>query len=100
MSLIETRHHQMFPVLDLAQIETAKRFASGEARSFPPGAIVYDIGERPAPAWLVLEGTIEVARRDGLNHEAATATLATGQFSGEISQLAGRAALATCRAGP
>ena len=100
MSLIETRRHQMFPVLDVAQIETAKRFASGEARSFAPGAIIYDVGERPAPAWLVLEGTIEVARRDGLNHEAATATLATGQFSGEISQLAGRAALATGRAGP
>ena len=56
MSLIETRRHQMFPVLDVAQIETAKRFASGEARSFTPGAIIYDVGERPAPAWLVLEG--------------------------------------------
>jgi hypothetical protein len=28
MSLIETRHHQMFPVFDRAQIETAKRFAN------------------------------------------------------------------------
>jgi thioredoxin reductase (NADPH) len=54
MSLVETRRHQMFPVLDLAQIETAKRFASGEARSFAPGAIVYDVGERSAPAWLVV----------------------------------------------
>ena len=57
MSLVETRRHQMFPVLDVAQIETAKRFASGEARSFAPGEIVYDVGERHAPAWLVLEGT-------------------------------------------
>ena len=44
----------------MAQIETAKRFASGEARSFAPGEVVFDVGERPAPAWLVLEGTIEV----------------------------------------
>ena len=60
MSLIETRRHQMFPVLDMAQIETAKRFASGSARSFAPGEVVYDVGERHAPAWLVLEGTIDV----------------------------------------
>ena len=31
MSLIENRREQMFPVLDAAQIETAKRFASGAA---------------------------------------------------------------------
>jgi len=29
MALIDTRRSQMFPVLSLAQIETAKRFASG-----------------------------------------------------------------------
>ncbi len=100
MSLIETRRHQMFPVLDVAQIETAKRFASGGARPFARGEVVFDVGERAAPAWLVLEGTIEVVRRDGLNHEAAIVTLGAGQFSGEISQLAGRASLAAGRVGP
>ena len=74
MSLVETRRHQMFPVLDMAQIETAKRFASGAARSFAPGEIIYDIGERSTPAWLVLEGSIEVVARDGLNHEVAITT--------------------------
>src|SRR4051812_29418061 len=29
-------------------------------------------------------------RRDGLNHEAAITSLGSGQFSGEVSQLAGR----------
>ena len=56
MSLIETRHHQMFPVFDRAQIETAKRFASGPARNFAPGEVVFEAGERNAPAWLVLKG--------------------------------------------
>ena len=65
MSVVETRRHQMFPVLDMGQIETAKRFASGEARSFAPGEVVFDVGERSAPAWLVLEGSIEVVGRDG-----------------------------------
>jgi thioredoxin reductase (NADPH) len=68
MSVVETRRHQMFPVLDIAQIETAKRFASGPARSFARGEVVFDVGERSAPAWLVPEGSIEVVGRDGLNH--------------------------------
>jgi thioredoxin reductase (NADPH) len=100
MSVVETRRDQMFPVLDIAQIETAKRFASGEARSFAPGEAVFDVGERSAPAWLVLEGSIEVVGRDGLNHEVAITTHHVGQISGELRQLTGRAALATGRAGP
>ena len=100
MSLIDTRGHQMFPVLDAAQIETAKRFASGAARQFAPGEMVYDVGERHTPAWLVLDGTIEIGRRDGLNHETAITTLGVGQFTGEVGQLSGRATLAFGRAGP
>ncbi len=100
MSLLETRRDQVFPVLDPVQIETAKRFASGEARFFAPGEVVYEVGERLSPAWLVLEGTIEVVRRDGLNHESAVTTHASGQITGELSQLSGRASLAAGRAGP
>jgi thioredoxin reductase (NADPH) len=89
----------MFPVLDAAQIETARRFASGPRRTFKPGEIVFDVGERGAPSWLVLEGSIDVMRRDGLNNEASITTHHVGQFSGEISQLAGRESLAQGRAG-
>jgi thioredoxin reductase (NADPH) len=100
MSLIDTRGHQMFPVLDAAQIETAKRFASGGPHNFAPGETVYGVGERGAPAWLVLKGEIEIVRRDGLNHQAPIATLGAGQFTGEVGQLAGRSTLAAGRAGP
>ncbi len=99
MSLSDTRHHQRFPVLDAGQMETAKRFASGPARDFAPGEMVFDIGERHAPAWLVLTGSIDVMRRDGLDREAAITTHHAGQFSGEVSQLAGRQSLASGRAG-
>jgi thioredoxin reductase (NADPH) len=99
MSLIETRGHQMFPVLDAGQIETARRFASGPARKFAPGEIVFDVGERHVPTWLVLKGSIDVMRRDGLNRGAAITTHHAGQFSGEVSQLAGRETLASGRAG-
>jgi thioredoxin reductase (NADPH) len=100
VSVIKTRGHQLFPVLDPSQIDMAKRFASGPAREFAPSEIVYDVGERNVPAWLVLEGSIDVVRRDGLNHEAAITSLGPGQFSGEVSQLAGAATLASARAGP
>jgi thioredoxin reductase (NADPH) len=99
MSLIDTRGHQMFPVLGVGQIETARRFASGSPRRFAPGETVFGAGERDAPAWLVLKGSIDVVRRDGLGREAAIVAHGPGQFSGEISQLAGRESLAAGRAG-
>ena len=99
MSIIETRREQIFPVLDAAQIETAKRFASGPERVFAPGEVVFDVGERNAPAWLVLKGSIDVVRRDGLKRETPITTHHVGQISGEVSQLAGRDTLACGRAG-
>jgi len=100
MTLIETRGHQMFPVLDAAQIETAKRFASSAARNFAPGELLYEVGSRHTPSWLVLAGAIHVVSRDGLHHEAAITRLGIGQFSGEVNQLAGRGTLTAGRAGP
>ena len=100
MSIIDTRREQMFPVLDAAQVETAKRFASGPEQVFAPGAAVFDVSKPNAPAWLVLKGAIEVVRRDGLAREVAITTHHAGQFSGEVNQLAGRGYLATGRAGP
>jgi thioredoxin reductase (NADPH) len=100
MSIIETRGYQMFPVLDAGQIETARRFASGPPRQFAPGEVVYDVGEMHAPAWLVLKGTIDATRRDGLNRESPITTHRPGQISGELSQLSGRQSLAVGRAGP
>jgi len=99
MNTMRTREHQMFPVLDAAQIATARRFASGAERRFAPGESIYAIGEQGVPAWLVLEGTINVMRRDGLSHEAAITTHRAGQLSGEVNQLAGRPAMAAGRAG-
>ena len=100
MTTLETRSHQMFPVLDAAQMETAARFAAGPARVFAPSETLYEIGERHGPVWLVLEGGIDVTRRDGVDHDAAITTHLPGQFTGEVSQLAGAASLAGGRAGP
>ncbi len=99
MSNLDNRDHQMFPVLTQAQIETARRFASGPERQFAPNETVYVIGDRDSPAWLVLEGSINIFRRDGLSHDALVTVHGPGQFSGEINQLAGRASIAAARAG-
>jgi thioredoxin reductase (NADPH) len=58
------------------------------------------VGERQAPSWLVIGGAIEVVARGGLDQEVAITTHGVGQISGELSQLSGRASLATGRAGP
>ncbi len=98
MSVLETRGHQLFPVLDTAQMDTAKRFASGPARDFAPAEIVFDVGERNVPVWLVIKGAIDVVRRDALNPDVPITTLGAGQFSGEVSQLAGAKTIACGRA--
>jgi len=100
MSLADTRFDQLFPVLDTRQVETAKRFASGPARPFAPAEPIYDAGQRNVPSWLVLDGAVEIVRRDGLHRQSSVVSLGAGQFTGEVGQLAGRGTLAAAQAGP
>jgi thioredoxin reductase (NADPH) len=100
MSLVENRGEQLFPVFDAAQMETAKRFAGGPAKTFAPGETIFNVGERHNSAWLVLRGEIVITRRDGLNAEAEIARMTVGQFTGEMSELSGRGTLASGRSGP
>ena len=100
MSVIDTRRDQAFPVLNAAQIASARRFATGEPERFKPGEVLYGIGQRNASAFLVLSGRIDAWRRDGLGHETLITSHGPGQISGETSQLSSRASLAEGRAGP
>jgi len=65
MSTIRTRELQMSPALSSEQIGIARRFSSGSRTRFAPEEIIYKVGDRHAPAWLVLAGSMEVVRRDG-----------------------------------
>ena len=101
MTLLETRRDQMFPTLTDGDIAVARRFASGDSRRFAPGEIVFDVGQRDAPAWL------RAARHDrgrcaatGWDTRRRSSAHGPGQITGEVSQLAGRASLAAGRAGP
>jgi thioredoxin reductase (NADPH) len=99
MTTLGSRKHQMFPRLTAGQIETARRFVSGPVRSFTAHETVFAIGEPNTPAWLVVDGTIDIIRRDGLSHEAPVTPLGAGQFTGEVNQLGGRPSIAAGRAG-
>ncbi|MET0338517.1 MAG: FAD-dependent oxidoreductase [Caulobacter sp.] len=99
MAVIDDRYDQMFPVLDAGQMAIAQGFASGESRRFAPDEVIFEIGEHHVPMWLILEGEIVVVRRDGLGHEQPITTQQAGQFTGEVSQLAGRGSLAQGKAG-
>jgi len=96
---LDSRQEQMFPTLTAAQIEVARRFAAGEPQHFKAGETMFALGARNVPSWLVLEGAIDVVRRDGLGHQAPIVTHHAGQISGEINQLGGRATLAEGVAG-
>lgn len=95
MSLIQTRRSQMFPVLTAAQIESARRFASGPPQRFAAGAPVFAAGQPGTPAYLVMTGVLVISGRTApiTTHEA-------GELTGEVSQLAGRPSLAAGHAGP
>ncbi|MBN8813869.1 MAG: FAD-dependent oxidoreductase [Sphingomonas sp.] len=93
------RHDQIYPVLTAAQIETARRFASGPEQTFAPNELIYDFGVRDVPAWLILDGSVTAFRRSGIGAEATIASYAPGQITGETNQLSGHATLAAVRAG-
>ncbi|WP_397448237.1 FAD-dependent oxidoreductase [Pseudomonas sp. NA-150] len=99
MTVSDSRHHQMFPVLNVKQIESAIRFASAESQRFAPGEVMYQVGTRGIAIWLVIQGSINVVRRDGLGREAAIGTAGPGEFTGEVGLMGNRASLAEGRAG-
>jgi thioredoxin reductase (NADPH) len=97
--LLEDRIAQIVPTLTPAQIQFALRFASGPKRVFAPDEKLLDVGDRNTIVWLVVEGSIVASRRDGLGRGGLFATGGPGQFSGEVSDLAGHASLAMVCAG-
>lgn len=93
------RREQIYPTLTATQIETARRFASGPEQTFAPDELIYDLGERDVPAWLILDGSVTAFRRSGVSADAVIASYGAGQVTGETNQLSGHATLAAVRAG-
>ena len=83
-----TRRDQMFPTLEMADIERVRRF--GEPRSFAPGEAVATVGAIGPGFMIVLRGEIEVTQHDLSGRSVPIVRYQAGSFLGELAQLAGR----------
>jgi thioredoxin reductase (NADPH) len=85
----------MFPTLTHAQIE---RIATrGTVRSFQPGEILVEAGQRVVPFFVIQAGHLEVVRSTGVGETPVTVH-GPAQFTGEVSMLSGRPSLVRIRA--
>src|SRR5436190_4512105 len=94
---IESRRAQVVPTLNPAQIEVARRFG-GEPERFAPGEVMIPLDGRNR-CFIILEGSIDLIRRDGLGNESRIVVFEPGQFSGETNLLSNRTAIGEGRAG-
>jgi thioredoxin reductase (NADPH) len=93
---IETRYHQMFPILQPAEIERLRRF--GTMRTYGAGERVVTAGE-PSPGMIVvLRGELAVTQHNVLGRDQPIVTHGPGGFMGELAQLSGRPSLVDARA--
>jgi thioredoxin reductase (NADPH) len=92
---IANRWHQIFPILNEAQVASLREY--GRRRSYRAGDILYKEGERHIPMFVILSGHVAIERNtvDGTH---VIATVGPGAFTGEVATLAGRAGMATGRA--
>ena len=61
-SIIDTRRHQMFPVLEPAEIERVRRF--GEVRSYGAGEALAKVGDRGHGLTIILAGKVDITQHD------------------------------------
>ena len=95
---IESRRPQIFPVLEHEQIDLI-RSLGGPPRRFAPGELLTAAGGLPR-MFVVLEGSIDVVRNDGLGNELLLASYEAGQFSGEVNILRNLPGISDIKAGP
>src|SRR5215468_2216508 len=95
LPLTASRSEQIFPTLTSAQIARVAKY--GSTCTVHSGEILVDQGDRAVPFLVVISGELEVVRPTGTT-ETLLLIVRTGQFTGEISTLSGRSAMARVRA--
>jgi thioredoxin reductase (NADPH) len=93
----DDRRAQMYPVLGDAQVEALR--AAGAERSFSRGDCLWDVGSRNVAFHVVLDGELEIVRRNAYGDDSVLVVLRRGNFSGEAALLSGRGAMVAGRAG-
>ncbi len=95
-SIIDTRRHQMFPVLEGSEIERVRRF--GEIRSYGAGEALAKVGDVGHGLTIILAGHVDITRHDQSGLRTPIVRHGAGGFMGELAQLAGRPALVDAHA--
>ncbi len=95
LPLISSRSDRIFPILNQTQIQRLATY--GRARSVRQGEVLVEPGEKNVPFFVVISGEIE-AVRPSLGQETLIRNFGPGQFTGEITSLSGRNAIARIRA--
>ena len=89
---LESRRHQMYPVLSELDMKRMHRF--GHIRRFEDGQMVFEAGRTAFGLLLILKGRIAVSRYDGMGNTSPITEHAPGNFAGEVAQLSGRPSMA------
>ncbi|HEX8154050.1 MAG TPA: cyclic nucleotide-binding domain-containing protein, partial [Thermoanaerobaculia bacterium] len=92
---LSSRHDQVFPKLTGEQL--ARVTALGRTRGVAAGEVLVEAGRSDDSFFVVLSGQLDVVRRTGDDEDLLVIHRA-GQFTGEVSLLAGRRGLVTIRA--
>jgi thioredoxin reductase (NADPH) len=95
-SIIDTRRDQMFPILELVEIERVRRF--GTMRSYAAGEALMEVGKPGGGLMVIVAGHVNVTRHDESRRGTTIVTHGPGGFMGELAQLAGRPALVDAHA--
>ncbi|CAG9167659.1 Ferredoxin--NADP reductase [Cupriavidus laharis] len=95
-STLETRSHQMFPILSADEIARMRRF--GSLQRWRTGEQLFSVGQVGRGMCVVVSGAIQIVRRDGLGRESLITELGPGMFSAEVGTLSGRPSLVDGRA--
>jgi thioredoxin reductase (NADPH) len=95
-SLLATRSHQTFPVLDPQEMERVRRF--GVLHTFEKGEALASSGRRSPGVMVILSGQVSVTRQNIAGTEEHIVTYGPGGFLGGLEQLAGRPSLVDARA--
>ena len=98
-TIITNRREQIFPTLTPAQVEAVLRFGGAPTR-YAPNEVIVKFGQVGAPALLVLEGYVEVLRRESVGDTDFITRHEPRQMAGEISQLMGGPSYVQTVAGP